>query len=483
MYLGIDVGTTVTKAAIFDESGALRSVQRQQTGMSNPAEGWFEQDPDEILRSVAAVVRAAVAEAGQQPEFIGLTGQGDGVWLADEHGRPVRPAISWMDARASGILRRWQQNDVVEKTYRHTGSALFPGAPAPILAWLAEHEPESLDRAATAGYCKDLVMQRLTGVRATDASEASVPFLDPHARSYDHDVLAWCGLATRADLLAPIAEPLPIGVLTGAGAELLGLPDGLPVTAGPFDVPACALGSGVVNPGEGHLIVGTTLACQVLLDALDTTGEPAGLTFATGTEGQWLRAMLAMMGCAAVDWVLDLVGETHDVLDDLLADSEPGARGVTCLPFFSPAGERAPFVEPGARAGFDHITVQSTKADLVRATCEAVAYAARHCFDVAGPTGEIAMCGGGTRSAAWLRIFADVLGRPIRLAPQPESGARGAVIAGATALGHDVDVAAWTAPEGVIEPDPATAARYTEGYADYRARVATARTRWKEHAS
>jgi sugar (pentulose or hexulose) kinase len=177
-----------------------------------------------------------------------------------------------------------------------------------------------------------------------------------------------------------------------------------------------------------------------------------------------------------------MVGESHEALDGLLGASPPGANGVTCLPFFSPAGERAPFVEPAARAGFDQLTVRTGKADLVRATCEAVAYAARHCFDIAGPTGDIAMCGGGTRSAAWLQTFADVLGRPIRLAPQPETGARGAVIAGALALGHELDLDVWTSPEGVIEPDPARAACYTEGYADYRARVAAARSRWKESA-
>jgi sugar (pentulose or hexulose) kinase len=478
MYLGIDIGTSVTKAAVFDADGRLRAVEGRRTRLDSPAEGWFEQDPDEVLESVAAVARAVVATVGTTPTVVGLTGQGDGLWLVDADGRPVRPAISWMDGRAVAILRRWVADEVVEKVFRTTGNTMFPGSAAPILAWLAQHEPDVLERAATAGYCKDVVMQRLTGVRATDSSDASLPFLNPHTRRYDDDVLAWTGLSAWAHLLAPIVTPRPTGALTAEAADLLGLPVGTPVAAGPFDLPACALGSGIARAGEGHVIIGTTLACQVLVDRVDTSGEVAGMTLATATQGRWLRAMPAMVGTAAIDWVLDLVGESHEALDRLLAQAPRGARGVTCLPYFSPAGERAPFLEPAARAGFDGLTVQTTKADVVRAACEAVAFAARHCFEAAGLSGEVAACGGGTRSATWLRIFADVLGRPVRIAPQPETGARGAVLAALDALGHEVDLDAWTAPDGVVEPGP-DAEYYAEAYAEFRARVDAARDRWK----
>ena len=130
MYLGVDVGTSVTKAAIFDEGGELRAVHSRRTRLESPAEGWFEQDPAEVVVSVATVAREAVAEAGAAPSSIGLTGQGDGVWLVDEHGHAVRPAISWMDGRAAGILTRWLADGVVEKAYRRTGNIMFPGSAA-----------------------------------------------------------------------------------------------------------------------------------------------------------------------------------------------------------------------------------------------------------------------------------------------------------------------------------------------------------------
>ncbi|EHR49623.1 pentulose/hexulose kinase [Saccharomonospora marina XMU15] len=480
MYLGIDIGTSVTKAALFGEGGQVLAFASHPTRLESPRRGWFEQRPDDVLDSVATVTRDVVARAGRAPRLLGLTGQGDGVWLAGEDGRPVRPAVSWLDSRAAGVLRRWMHSGVVEQAFRRTGNTMFPGAAAPVLAWLDEHEPASLDRAATAGYCKDLVMQRLTGVRATDVSDASLPFLDPVSRQYRADVLAMCGLSHRLDLLAPVARPSVTGALTPEAAALLGLGEGTPVAAGPFDLPACALGSGVTRPGEGHLIVGTTLACQVLVDSVDTAGEPAGMTLSTGTGDRWLRAMPAMVGTAALDWVLGLVGETHDALDGMLDACPPGAGGVTCLPYFSPSGERAPFVDPSATAAFDGLSLQTSGADLVRATCEAVAFAARHCFDAAGLDGDVAMCGGGTRSSRWLRMFADVLARPVRLAPQPETGARGAALAAARAFGDELDEAVWTAPMAVIEPDPDNAARYEDGYRDYRARVDAARGSWKE---
>jgi xylulokinase len=378
-----------------------------------------------------------------------------------------------MDGRVAGLLTEWEAQGVAEQVFRRTGNTIFPGCPAPLLAWLDRHDPAALDAAATAAYCKDMVFQRLTGVRATDVSDASVPFLDPHTRGYDAGAIEACGLSHRAGLLAPISDPLPAGEATGGL-----IPAGTPVAAGPFDVPACALGAGVTEPGNGLLIIGTTLACLVVTDTVALDGEPTGFHFATERPGRWLRGMPAMVGTAALDWVLSILGLTHANLPAMLASSPPGANGVRVLPHFAPSGERAPFVEPAARAEFTGVSLQTTRADLVRATCEAIAYAARHCLDAAGLAKELTVAGGGRRSEAWLQIFADVLGRPLLLAAQ-ETGARGAVIAAVRRWGRAQDLAQWTVPAGVREPDPANVAYYAQGYAGYLERVADARLRWR----
>ncbi|GLZ07911.1 carbohydrate kinase [Actinomadura sp. NBRC 104412] len=468
MYVGIDVGTSVVKAAAFDEDGRALAVESRPARTLRSGSR-VEQDTEEVVAAAGDVLGALRPRLGGRPAAVGLTGQGDGVWLVDGRARPVRPAISWMDGRSAAIVNEWTAGGVAAEVFARTGNALFPGCPAPILAWLDRHEPRALDTAATAAYCKDVVFQRFTGVRATDASDASVPFLDPRARAYDAASLDACGLSHRAGLLAPIAEPLPRGEPLGDGP----LPPGTPITAGPFDVPACALGAGVTEPGDGLLIIGTTLACLAVVDEPALDGEPTGFHFATTRPDRWLRGMPAMVGTAALEWVLARVGASHRDLDALLAESPPGARGVRVLPFFSPSGERAPFVEPAARAEITGVSLETTTADLVRATCEGIAYAARHCLDAAGLSGALSVAGGGTRSDGWLELFAGVLGRPLRVAAG-EAGARGAVLAGSPEL----DAAAWTRPASVRDPD-GTAAFYAEEYEVYKARVEAARERWR----
>lgn len=478
VIIGVDIGTSVTKAVAFDGEGISLASATRRSSVVRLSGGRVEQDLDDVVRTVAEVVRETAAALPGPPVALALTGQGDGLWLRDADGRAVRPAISWMDGRASDLVARWLEDGTVREVYEHTGSGMFPGCHAPLLAHLQEHEPGTLRRAATAGYCVDAVAQRLTGRVGVDASDATLPFLDPVSRTYSSEALAACGIKDQAHLLSPPAAPGTVLALDAYGAELLQLPRGLPLTAGPYDLPACATGSGVREVGDGLLIVGTTLACQVLTDRARTGGstEPAGMWLCTPDPGRWLRAMPAMVGTAALEWVLALTGTATADLDGLLAQSPPGANGVTALPFLSGAGERAPFVEPAARGRLDGLTLAHTRADTVRAMCEAIGYAARHCLEAAGLTGTLAACGGGTRSGPWAQLFADILGRPVRIPVETEVGALGAVRVARRFLGE--------APEPkpqlfhAVEPRQESRAVYEDGYAAYRSALDGARARW-----
>ncbi|WP_216213912.1 FGGY-family carbohydrate kinase [Amycolatopsis aidingensis] len=478
--IGVDIGTSLTKAVVFDSAGVSIAQACTRSEVHHLPGGLVEQDLEQVLGTVATVVREVAGQLDGGVAALALTGQGDGLWLRDAAGNQVRPAISWLDGRANSLLAKWQASGVTREVFRRTASGMFPGCAAAIMSYLDSHEPESLDRAAVAGYCVDAVVQRLTGEITVDASDASLPFLNPATRRYEEQAIAACGLAHRRGLLAEPAPPRTVFRLHAAGAELLGLPAGLPVTAGPFDLPACAIGAGVREPGDGILTAGTTLACQVLTGeaGFDPDGEPAGMFLCTPNEGEFLRAMPAMVGTASIDWACSLLGVDVEDVERLLGQSAPGAGGVRALPFLSTSGERAPFVDAAARAQFSGLSLETSRADVLRALCEAVAYAARHCFEAAGLTGRLYANGGGVRSAEWTRIFADVLGRPIIVPGDPGVGARGAVLVAAEALGQPFDVDLWVENSRTVEIRPENVEFYQQGYADYQTSLSAARGLW-----
>ncbi|SDK28405.1 xylulokinase [Actinopolyspora mzabensis] len=482
MITAVDIGTSLTKAAAFDDSGRVLAEASRQSHLEHYPDGRVEQDLDDVVSTVAAVVRDVGEQTGQQPRAVALTGQGDGLWLRDSAGRPVRQPISWMDGRAASVVKRWQRDGVSRQVYERTGNGLFPGAQGPLLAHLRDNEPESLRDAAVAGYCVDSVLHVLTGEISVDASDASVPFLDADTREYDELALEACGLSEFRHLLPKPARPRQLFELDANGAELLGLPRGLPVTAGPFDLPACAVGGGLHEFGDGLLIVGTTLACQVLTETGNRRWqeEPSGMWLCTPEENQLLHGMPAMVGTASLDWVLDLLGMEIGDLGGALEASPPGANDVSALPFLAPGGERSPFVDPRASGQISGVRLGTSRSDVVRAVCESVAYAARHCFEAAGLNGKLVACGGGTRSHPWAQVFADVLGQPLHLTDDPGMGARGAAVTAARALGDEVDSGEWTLPLREVRPNPDVRERYEDGYRRYRETLDSMRELWRD---
>ncbi|HVX55630.1 FGGY family carbohydrate kinase [Nocardioides sp.] len=469
-YVGVDVGTTMTKVALFAEDGSLDAVRRTPTPLRRPAPGLFEHDLDEVAAVVTGLLQETCEAAEGRVELVALTGQGDGLWLTDADGRAAGPAVSWVDARAGRTVARWQESGLTDRVFDRTGNAPFPGAGAAVLADLDEHAPAALDRAATATQCQHALHQLFTGERLATGSCAMLPLLDPVGGGYDEDVVDLLGLRARRGLLPELVDtPVATGRLAAAVAHRVGLPTGTPVVTGPYDLPAAAHGAGIVVPGDGLVILGSTLACQVLLDRVRPAGEPVGLTLRTADGRGWLRAMPAMVGTAGLDWLLGLVGAGADQLEELLAQGRDG--GVRVLPFLSPAGERAPFAEAAARGVFEGVSLDTTPADLVRAYCESLAFVTRHCLEAAGLTGEVVICGGGAASATLVGLLADVLERPVCVLDDAEAAARGAV---AAATGS-----AMTAVPRRRRVEPRQAGRHRDGYRDYLARVEEARAHWR----
>jgi len=184
MILGIDLGTSMVKAALFSEDGKCISVASRRSSPQTLGNGRIEQDFEEIVAAVGEVVKEA-CEGFSSPVVIGITGQSDGLWLLDEAGYGVRAAVSWLDDRGNPYLQEWIDSGIFEAVFRRNANAIFPGSHAPLMAALKQGDPEALKKAHTASYLKDAILQRLTGARVTDASDASLPFLDIKARDYD----------------------------------------------------------------------------------------------------------------------------------------------------------------------------------------------------------------------------------------------------------------------------------------------------------
>lgn len=488
MIVGLDAGTSVVKAVAFGPTGEALAVAARPTKTLTPAPGRAEQDLEEVIAAVGAVLREVTAETGDDVDLLGVTGQGDGLWLLDAEGNSVRPAILWSDARAADVVAEWLASGLAARVFRRSANMTFPGAAAPLLLAVGRDEPSSLARAATAAYCKDAIVQRLTGARATDASDASLPFLDIRTRHYDPALIELVGLDPVAvgRLLPPLdPHPGPLRPISATGAHASGLPIGTPVHTGPFDLCATMIGAGIDQPGDGLVILGTTLGCAVLFDEPPSASSPAGMTLCLPSPDRWVRVMPAMVGTPSLEWALRLTGIGRDVLDKALAATEPGAGGVVALPLLSPAGERAPFVDPAARGALLGLSLETSPNALVRAICEGIAYAARHCLDAAGlaPTATVTITGGGARSPGWRQILADILNRPLRLAREPEVGARGAALAALAAADLPHDAATWTQPDGFVEPNPRLTRFYDDGYAYYRDRLTAAAGAWSGPSS
>lgn len=471
MNVGVDVGTTAVKAAVFGDEGVVVRSHSVPSPLLGRGNGWFEYDAAQVADAVRAVVGEVVRPDPAAIRLIAVTGQGDGLWLLDDAGAPAHAPVSWLDGRAAGVCREWFDSNAVQKVFARTANSCFPGAGAAILAHLDRHRPHVLDRSAVATQCQHAIVEQLTGERGATASAAMLPVLDPVSGEYDDESLELLGLGHRKDLLPPIAGDVHSGRLRDAERRLLGLGADTVVASGPYDLPAAALGADMAQVGDGMVVLGTTLACQVWRDDVDASGAAVGLTLRRGDGSGWLRAMPAMVGTAGIDWVMRLVGADVRDLDALLRESTAGAHGVRALPYFSPAGERAPFVDQDVRAELTGLSLETTQADVVRAVCEALAYAARQCLEAAGLDGSVSVCGGGAQSAELLRIFADVLGRPLTIvAGQP--AARGAVRAAALAVGTEPPAPARA---GVIEPCSRRHPGYEDGYADHLERVERAR--------
>lgn len=496
LIVGLDAGTSVTKAVAFDLDGReLIHVGRPNLYHELPG-GAVEQDMARTWDDAVAVLRDlvdAVPDLPLRTLALAVTGQGDGTWLYDRDGEPVAPAWLWLDSRAAPIVGELDRAGVRALAYRHTGCGLNACNQSAQLVWLKRHRPELLARAGTASHCKDWLHFKLTGERVTDVSEGCFTFGSFRDRAYAPEVLEAMGLAEERRLLPPMVDgSRTTHPLAAQAAAATGLPEGLPVALGYVDVLCTALGGGVYEPGGGTVgcsIVGSTgMHMRFEPDAagLELAAEPSGYTMPFPVPGSAARMQSNMAATLNIDWLLDVGCQAAGLISEASVDRRAAlaridprvldARPAAALyhPYIHEAGERGPFVDPAARAQLTGLSTRTGYLDLVRAVYEGLAFAARDCYAAMGDVpDEVRIAGGAARSRALRTILASVLDAPVRESARQEAGAAGAAMMAAVAVGVFPDLAAaterWVTPllGDLVRPDPALARTYGELFPIY----------------
>lgn len=490
-YLGVDLGTSSVKAVVVDADGRAQGSGAAGYGIARPAPGHAEQDVEDWWRAAIAAVRQALGAVagGDAVQAIGLGGQMHGTVLLDEARGVLAPAVIWSDQRSRAEAREIDR--ILSGALRATaGGRAAPGFQAASLRWLQRHAPELWSRVRTVLLPKDWLRLRMTGELGTDPSDAAgTMLLDVPRREWSAPLLGALGVDRE---LLPEIRPATsrAGTLTAAAAAALGLRAGTPVIVGAADTACSALAAGVT--AERQLLVTISSGGQVVQPAAQprSAGHGRVHTFCSALEpgpgrAAWYRLGAILSAGSALSWlrdnVLGLAGpDAASWMDAAAAQSPPGARGLLFLPYLE--GERTPHMDPAARAAFVGLTARHGRPELVRAVLEGVGLAlADACAALAaeGPdVASIVVGGGGSRSALWRQILADILGLPLRPLLVAEQSACGAALlaAAGSGAGEAAELARrWVQLGSTVAPDPRRHALYCERLAAYRALYAPLR--------
>ncbi|QDG65287.1 carbohydrate kinase [Pseudarthrobacter sp. NIBRBAC000502772] len=482
--IGLDCGLTVTKAVVFDAAGSVISQATVASPHATPRAHWVERDAEQLWAAACTAIQSAIAGAELGPadiSAVAVTGHGDGLYLLSADGQPSRAAISSMDSRAQPIVERWRAAGVHEKALQLSGQVPFAASPASVLKWLTENEPEVLARTRWAVSCKDYINARLTGVAATDFTEASESFTNKATQRYDDDILNLYGLADYGHLRPPIhASDDIIGTVTTAAAELTGLSPLTPVVAGLHDVDASALGSGALRPGQLVMVAGTYSINEIFAGAPVT--DPDWFVRNAPVAGRWLNMAISPASTTCLEWFLktgalnygtDALASGRSVYDHV-SDAYASVRDDKDAPVFLPYLYGSP-IDVSGDGAFLGLKGWHVQAHLVRAVLEGIVFNHRHHVDALRsrltPT-EIRLTGGAARAPYWVQLFADALNAPVLGVQTEQTGALGAALCALSGIG--IFPSLESAMDSITtecvpyEPDPGRADRLETQYNRYR---------------
>ncbi len=494
LLIGIDSGTSVVKAVAFTLNGAQIAAFAVPNAYTTGPDGAATQSLAQTWADCATALRGLaekVPNLAARTAAVSVTAQGDGTWLAGSGNTPVGDAWLWLDARAAPTVERLAASPANRARFEATGTGLNTCQQGSQMAHMDQFHPELLDAAEVVLHCKDWLYLNLTGVRATDPSEASFTFGNFRTRAYDTQVIDALDLSHRRSLMPEIIDGSQIThPLTPEAAAQTGLRAGTPVSLGFVDMVMTALGAGVHTGAAGAACstVGSTGVHMrsTPVDGVHLNAEGTGYVICLPVPGMVTQVQTNMAATLNIDWVLRMAAELMSdfgrptkhadlvpLIESWLAASKPGA--LIYHPYISEAGERGPFVNANARAGFVGLNFTHRFADLLRAVVEGLGMATRDCYAAMGAMPlELRLTGGAARSKGLRGVLSAATGAPVRVSAREEAGAAAAAMMSAVAIGAyptmDACIAEWVTPLlGTAEaPDPALTATYAQTYPAYK---------------
>lgn len=446
--IGIDVGTSATKTVLFDKKGNIIASASREYPLYQPHNGWAEQKPEDWRDAVIATVEEVVKKSGagkDEVKGIGISGQMHGLVMLDEAGNVIRPSIIWCDQRTGEEVEEMLEIMPRERWIEITANPPLTGWTAAKILWVRNHEPENYERCRHILLPKDYIRYILTGVFATEVSDASgMQLLDVPNRCWSDEVLE--KLNIDKSLLGKVYESCEVmGTILPDIAEKTGLSTETKVVGGAGDNAAAAVGTGVVKDGTAFTTIGTSgvvfaHSSQVTIDpkgrvhtccaAVPGTWHVMGVTQAAGLSLKWFKDNFCQ------DYVEEAVRQDVDVYDLInrdIANIPAGSDKLIYLPYLM--GERTPHLDPDCRGVFFGLSAIHTKAHMLRAVMEGVSYSLSDCNDILKEMGidvdSMMACGGGGKSPVWRQMLADLYDCSVNTVRQTEGPALGvAILAG-----------------------------------------------------
>ncbi|MBN1976094.1 MAG: xylulokinase [Anaerolineae bacterium] len=487
--LGIDVGTSGSKAILIDAAGAIKASATTEYPLYTPQPLWAEQNPSDWWAATVSSIKRVLQEEGVRPADVagvGLTGQMHGLVLLDAQGEVLRPCIMWNDQRTAAQCAAITEKVGLENVLRLTGNPILPGFTAPKIVWVRENEPQVYANVAKALLPKDYVRYRLTGGFFGEVSDASgTSMFDVGRRQWSDEMLQ--ALEVPRAWLPEVTESPEVSARISAGAAAeTGRLEGTPVVGGGGDQAAQAVGTGIVAEGVVSATLGTSGVVFAASDSYRV--EPQGRlhAFCHAVPGMWHLMGVMLSAAGSFRWYRDTLGEVeraqeaqtgrdaYDILTEAAAEVAPGCEGLLFLPYLT--GERTPYPDPNARGVFFGLTLRHGKAHMTRAVLEGVSYGLLDSLELMRALGlsieQVRASGGGARSPLWRQILADVFDTEIVTVNVTEGAAYGAALLAGVGAGIYADVLsaceAALRLTGRTEPGPAVST-YADYYPRYRA--------------